>query len=374
MQQSGRAAPSDPFDEVATDEISSFSDLERTLCAYPQPNQILFDSTTNLSLLKVVDSMKWFRKKSNKGGSRPVKDDVLATVLEQNKQIMAQNDHLMEVVRTMSSQGDAEEPKEIEQGSFKVKVGETVWTANGYSSIAPEAEFDYFPHLSMEPHKMVDGVTYNFKKEKVISCIVPCYTESAKELKRTIRSLFRQRIPPGWRVEAVIVMDGADRIEASMAEHLATLFGVRFNSGNPDTDPFLQLPGAETIIVQPLNEESALSRAPVMENSVGGYSLVVKRSNQRKANSQMWWLGPHSSAIGCKYALATDCGTVFARTATVHLIRRLEAEQDLHAVTGFQRIMTSEMQGDGSWECFNDPLAHILRMLQRFEFEVRTIL
>lgn len=318
--------------------------------------------------------MKWLRKKKSKKEtpSYPRIEEEMKTVLEQNKKIMEQNADLMQVVRTMSSQGDAEQPKDIDQGSFEVKVGATTWTVNGYSSISPDPDFDYFTKLNMEPSK-IDGVAYNFSKDKVISCIVPCYTETAKELKRTIRSLFRQRIPLGWRIEAVIVMDGADRIEDSMADHLETIFGVRFNSGNPDSDPFLQLPGAETIIVQPADEESALSRTLVIENSVGGYSLVVKRKNQRKANSQMWWLGPHASAIGCKYALATDCGTVFARTATVHLIRRLEAEQELHAVTGFQRIMTSEMQGDGSWEFFNNPVSHILRMLQRFEFEVRHV-
>jgi Glycosyl transferase family 2 len=298
-------------------------------------------------------------------------------VILQNKNVLDLNNKVLEqntsMIRTISNAHlkDAEaQDLDIEQGSFTVKAGDTEWKVSGYSSIAPDADFDYFPALNFKPTR-IDGVSYNFYPHKVISCIIPCYNESAKELKRSIRSLFRQRMPPGWRVEAVIVMDGADCMEDSLVAFLSTMFGVRFNTNDPE-DPFLKLSHAETIIVEPINEDAAQSRTPVIENTVGGFSLVVKRTNQRKANSQMWWLGPHSSGIGCKYSLATDCGTVFSRTATVRLIRRMEAEPDLHAVTGFQRIMTSEMQGDGSWEFFHDPASHCLRMLQRFEFEVST--
>lgn len=293
-------------------------------------------------------------------------------VMEQNKQVLEQINNLTDVTSRMSPTQDAEDPVEIEQGFFELKTGITEWKVTGYSSIAPDADFDYFPGLRFEPNQ-VDGLNYNYSQNKVISCVVPCYTESAKELKRSIRSLYRQRIPKGWRVEAVIVMDGADSMDETAAAYLTTMFGVRINSNDPETDPFLKYPRAETIIVEPLNEDAALSRTPVMENSVGGFTLVVKRTNQRKANSQMWWLGPHAMSIGCKYALATDCGTVFARTATIHLIRRMEAEPELHAVTGFQRIMTSEMQGDGSWELLHNPFVYCLRMLQRFEFEVSTM-
>ena len=152
------------------------------------------------------------------------------------------------------------------------------------------------------------------------------------------------------------------------------MFGVKFNSNDPDLDPLAALPEAETIIVEPADLENAYRRRAAIEDTVGGYTLVVKRQNHRKANSQMWWLGPHGFFLKTKYSLATDCGTVFARTATIHLIRRLDAEENLHAVTGFQRIMTSEMQGDGNWELCHRPFEFLLRMVQRFEFEVRPVL
>lgn len=272
---------------------------------------------------------------------------------------------------------DFYEPEEesidmIQKGSYDVQAPANglTWKASGYSSVVPHPDFNYFPGLAFGPRVANDGINYSYTEGKVISAIVPCYNEGATDLERTIRSLHRQRLPPGWRVEVVIVMDGADHMSESMAEKLYELFGIKINSRDPDLDPFVALPQAETVIVEPSTEEMAHRRAPAMEGTVGGYTLVVKRHNHRKANSQMWWLGPHGGFLKTKYSLATDCGTVFSRTATIHLIRRLDAEPCLHAVTGFQRIMSSEMHGDGSWEIFHRPFDHLLRMVQRFEFEV----
>lgn len=261
----------------------------------------------------------------------------------------------------------------IQKGSIDVIAPATglKWTASGYSSIIPHPDFNYFPRLHFGPRLGTDGLNYSYSEGKVVSAIVPCYNEGGADLDRTIRSLHRQLLPPGWRVEVVIVMDGADHMSESMSEKLHTLFGVKINSGDPAVDPLAALPEAETIVVEPADEENAHLRTPAMDKTIGGYTLVVKRHNHRKANSQMWWLGPHGAFLKTKYSLATDCGTVFSRTATIHLIRRLDAEPSLHAVTGFQRIMTSEMQGDGSWEILHRPFDFLLRMVQRFEFEVR---
>jgi hypothetical protein len=261
---------------------------------------------------------------------------------------------------------------EINKGSIEVVASDgTKWRATGYSSLIPHPDFNYFPSLAFEPTLATDGITYDYTQDKVISAIVPCYNEGSAELNRTIRSLFRQRLTKGWRVEVVIVMDGADHISDSMMERLRELFGVDLKSSDENLNPLLAMPSAETIIVEPPDSKTARRRVPAVDGTVGGYTLVVKRHNRCKANSQMWWLGPHGAFINTKYSLATDCGTVFTRTATIHLIRHMDAEPNLHAVTGFQRIMTSEMQGDGSYEIINRPMDFLLRMVQRFEFEVR---
>ena len=100
---------------------------------------------------------------------------------------------------------------------------------------------------------------------------------------------------------------------------------------------------------------------------------MVKQENRRKANLQQRWLGPHASAIGCKYALATDCGTFFERDTVRKLVERLEDDTATHAVTGTQRTMPALLQGDGHWEFCYHPFHLLLRQLQRFEFEVCVI-
>ena len=260
------------------------------------------------------------------------------------------------------------------------------------------------------------GANKSYNKNKVISVIIPCYNEEGSDLDRTIRGLSRQIMPKGWRVEVVIVMDGITHMSDSMARYLYQMFGVEWkhaggsdgtngdsgagkddeetpNGGQGAVDylslgedglndksyPFKRFPDAQTVIVHPIikndHDKAAAensTRLPAMDGTIGGFSLVVKRKNRRKANSQMWWLGPHASTVNAKYVLATDCGTYFERTTTLKLLNRMESEIHTMAVTGFQRTMPSVLQGDGSFEMCTSPFDFVLRNLQRFEFDVRS--
>ena len=183
---------------------------------------------------------------------------------------------------------------------------------------------------------------------------------------------------PGWKVELLIVLDGVTAMSTSMGDVLYKMFGVDFNSEDPSINPFLIIPDARTIIVQPAEIPSTehndgTSRRAVIEGCEGGFSLVVKRENRRKANSQQWWLGPFASKLNCQYALATDCGTYFERTTVLRLIERLDNDITTHAVTGTQRTMPANLQGDGNWELCYHPFHFLLRQLQRFEFEVDNV-
>jgi hypothetical protein len=296
------------------------------------------------------------------------------TIMEQNlqmKQIMAKQSEQMDfVVKTLTLREEEDDeysgPVPIDCGSYEILYGSTTWSIAGVSSCEPDPDHVYFPGLAWRAKTPTDQ-----RNDKIISAIIPCYNEEGAELERTIRGLSRQIMPEGWRIEAVIVMDGVSAMSDSMAEYLSTIFGVHFKQEDPKKDPFKVLPQAHTIIVHPLDKAAAYTRWPVIEGTVGGVSLVVKRENRRKANSQQWWLGPHSTAIGCKYALATDCGTFFERKTVKRLIQRLDDEVSTHAVTGTQRTMPADLQGDGDFEFIHNPFNFILRMLQRFEFEVR---
>jgi hypothetical protein len=262
-----------------------------------------------------------------------------------------------------------EEPNlPIACGDYLVEWDQTQWSVAGVSCLAPKPDHDYFPGLSASALWNASTGPLN---DKIISTIIPCYNEEGKDLERTMRGLSRQNMPEGWQLEAVIVMDGVTAMSSSMAEYLYSLFGVDFTSDDPTLNPFEILKDARTIVVNPADRDAALTRRPVIEGTVGGYSLVVKRENRRKANSQQWWLGPHSTAIGCKYALATDCGTYFERATVARLMERLDDDIATHAVTGTQRTMPADLQGDGNWEFCYNPFHFLLRQLQRFEFEVR---
>jgi cellulose synthase/poly-beta-1,6-N-acetylglucosamine synthase-like glycosyltransferase len=301
------------------------------------------------------------------------------TILEQNlqmKQIMTQQSEQMDfVVKTLTWRDEDEElpgPVPIDVGSYEIHFGNTTWMLTGVSSCEPDPDFVYFPGLAWSATDPTSPPNDN-----IISAIIPCYNEEGVDLERTIRGLSRQIMPEGWRIEVVIVMDGVGAMTDSMSKYLAQIFGIHFKPEDRDQDPFLNpydpflvLPQAETIIVQPLNKEAAYTRLPVIQGTVGGFSLVVKKENRRKANSQQWWLGPHSTAMGCKYALATDCGTYFERKTVKRLIERLDDDICTHAVTGTQQTMPSDIQGDGNFEYCHHPFNFVLRMLQRFEFEV----
>lgn len=107
-----------------------------------------------------------------------------------------------------------------------------------------------------------------------------------------------------------------------------------------------------------------MNKSGTGSGTIASLSLILKRENQGKANSHMWWIGGHSPACSSEFAFSTDCGIVFSDELLFALIDRLDNNDVISAVTGFQRVMPSEMQGDGKWELFNDPPGYLLRQLQ----------
>lgn len=47
-------------------------------------------------------------------------------------------------------------------------------------------------------------------------------------------------------------------------------------------------------------------------------------------------------------------------------------QPNCHALTGYQRVMPAQMQGDGTFEICADPMGFFLRQLQSYDFEVRS--
>jgi cellulose synthase/poly-beta-1,6-N-acetylglucosamine synthase-like glycosyltransferase len=232
----------------------------------------------------------------------------------------------------------------------------------GVRETMPLHEATYFP---------VAFSKYESTKNTTISVCIPCFNEDAEALKRTLKSLRAQTLPEQHVLEVLVVIDGIEKMSESMRVYIQSIFGLSICIADADDsgktqDPFKRLPFAETVIVEPLNDMvEDMYRA-----GFGSISLVLKKHNQRKVNSHMWWLGGHAKDLACEFAMATDCGIIFEPTAVSRLLARLEQDQGLVAVKGFQRVMTSTMQGDGSMELLTDPLGYALRQIQRFDFEV----
>ena len=165
----------------------------------------------------------------------------------------------------------------------------------------------------------------------------------------------QQKLPSNCVLDVVIITDGMDKMDKSMKKYIGSLFAL------DEVSKSMFPEGMEVGIVE-------AASAPVNKSGTGtiaSLSLILKRENHGKANSHMWWLGGHSPACASEFAFSTDCGIVFSDELLFALIDRLDKNDVLSAVTGFQRMMPSEMQGDGKWELFNDPSGYFLRQLQR---------
>jgi len=261
---------------------------------------------------------------------------------------------------------------------FVINADASTWLVQGLSEIMPTDGSTYFRAIASKygdnngEEEMGLGCAKSAFEARVISVCIPCFTEESSSLERTLKSLQSQELPSGVVCEILIVMDGIEKMSQSMRAYVDSLFGLSLYDDeqplNQNNNIFQQLPEAETIVVESFNNKS--HNQDKHEDGRGGMSLILKRNNRRKVNSHMWWLAGHANDTSCEFALATDCGIVFEKTAIAQMLSRLDQDQRLAAVTGFQRVMTATMQGDGTAEWLKDPVGHVLRQIQRFDFEV----
>ena len=145
-----------------------------------------------------------------------------------------------------------------------------------------------------------------------------------------------------------------------MVKYLQKIFGIVVSEDDPRKNPFVTFPEAQTIVVE--NVSNGDAREPL--------TLVIKRTNKRKVNSQKWWLYGHARDVGAEFVFATDCGIVFDRKCILILLERMMRQPNCQGLTGYQRVMPAQMQGDSSFEPCVDPMGFFLRQLQSFDFEV----
>jgi len=205
---------------------------------------------------------------------------------------------------------------------LRIQSGDKVWVAKGYKAIEPPSSSrHYFANLAALYGEMddlgKDSDHSNSVKKRILSVCIPCFNEEASALQRTIRSLRRAYLPPGVIMEILVVVDGKQQISPSMAKYLRQLFGISVDADDQQKNPFVTFPNSQTIIVE--NVSNGNIREPV--------TLLIKRTNKRKVNSQKWWLYGHAKDVRAEFVFATDCGIVFDRKCILLLIERYVSSQ-----------------------------------------------
>ncbi|EEC42528.1 predicted protein, partial [Phaeodactylum tricornutum CCAP 1055/1] len=257
-----------------------------------------------------------------------------------------------------------------------IKRAHSSWMAQGYKETSPILYKTYFPFLAARCQelytqcldeevrstpKLPVRVGRNDFKQRLISVCIPCYNEDASSLKLSLESLRNQNLPPNIRMEILVAVDGVVQISESMASYLSELFGISFKVGHRN-NPFERLQRPNVIVV-----ESTLDNNIIFGTHL---TLLIKRKNRRKVNSQEWWLRSHAVDSCCEFAFATDCGIIFDANCLLQMLKRSDREPNLSGLTGYQRVMSARMQDDDDFEFFSDPVGCFLRQIQCYDFEV----
>ena len=346
----------------------------------PEVVEVISEQPTNLSDTSKPESIEESSmvdpKKKNPRNYKPKKTKKVKKVKKKKKK--AANKVLEQQAKKTSQSSSEDQPnsgtlqiptdvaskRPPRPTKLRIQHGEKVWLAKGYKAVEPVPETTYFPHLMAQHNNddvKEDVVGGDEGKRRVVSICIPCFNEEGSALKRTIQSLQKSYLPPGFVLEILVVMDGTKQIDSTMAKYLHTLFGFSISENDVRKNPFCTFPSAQTIIVE------NVSNGDIRDS----LTLLIKRNNKRKVNSQKWWLYGHAKDVGAEFAFATDCGIVFDSKCLLLMLERMIRQPNCSGLTGYQRVMPSLMQGDGSFELCADPLGYFLRQLQSYDFEVR---
>ncbi len=200
-------------------------------------------------------------------------------------------------------------------------------------------------------HSRPDGKTEYFINPKhdnreMVNVVIPFFNEEKHELQRSLCSLYDQEQEciafdelSNTEFHYVTVMDGFYKASDSMINYMCEMYGnewVRdFNQGDEDDC---------TKILQKVDEYGNLSKVKVGEDKFINLTVIVKKQNRKKPNSHEWFFRAFIPQFKGEYAYTTDCGTLYAKNCVRELIYYLKEHDDVSAVTGRQRVMSSDMQ------------------------------
>eukprot|EP00122_Pirum_gemmata_P007316 Pgem_evm2s6713 len=210
-----------------------------------------------------------------------------------------------------------------------------------------------------EHHFAPDGKTKYFltpqQSNNDMNCVVviPFFNEEKRELKRTLESIWAQEYEcceeykdqedyrlRDLKLYYVAVMDGYYKAADSMIDYVNEMFGNEWcrDFGAGDTDDC-------TKILSKQNENGTFGEVEIAPGKFIHLTIIIKKQNRKKTNSHEWFFRSFVPEFNGEYAYTTDCGTLYAPRCLHDMLLYLVNNRDTSAVTGRQRVMSSQMQG-----------------------------
>jgi cellulose synthase/poly-beta-1,6-N-acetylglucosamine synthase-like glycosyltransferase len=241
----------------------------------------------------------------------------------------------------------------------------------------PQQTPKYFTHLRQNQDTA----------KKTIGICVPMYNEEMWGLDNTLNSLFNLKVPAGFTLDVIILMDGLAPIALSTKEYLKGLYGINwetFDARMKQTTIFESIKWYD-----PLDGKQVKTRGNHLVSNLFGavevstqrqsrkdfrVSCLIKKKNYRKHNSHEWFMAAFGKELQATYLLCTDCATIYDEDMLVKLTDNLERNPRTTAVCGRQRVMSVKFQNTGtgkplSNEFITAPLEYALRQVQTYDFE-----
>ncbi|CAM5999648.1 unnamed protein product [Sphagnum balticum] len=305
--------------------------------------------------------------------------------------------------------------EETEQRSDSLKISETISihidesqrSQNDDSTETTRLRIvdDYNPLLKERSRYFIDDTNAS---KNVLSVLVPTFTESDRELRRTLEDLevmeteLRQYRPPEegqWEFNILIICDGWFKASRSMRKYIQEVMCLKETqiyellSWAIDSDTTST---TQTMIIQRTRQVGGKEELVPLEFGSRHLkiSVLVKRDNRRKHNSHEWFLYAFAPVYSRsefldaktstmkKFVFLTDCGTRFHPACVSALMGYMLVSSSCVAASGRQRVMSRTMQEsatatanlslgikDSIDELFEDPIAFIYRVSQCFDYE-----
>ena len=248
---------------------------------------------------------------------------------------------------------------------------------------------DYNPLLRERGNYFVPDAN---AKKNVISVFVPCFTEPAKALRRTLidleimqRELSIQKQKnitsdrPGlieptnktsqfsdWEINVLVLCDGWFKADRSLRRYITSMLKITEDQAHKlleweiDQD---STTGVQTMILQRVRKHNNKTELIPIEVSPGiklKVSVLIKRDNRRKHNSHEWFLYTFAP-LYCisqymdmtikqikKFDFLTDCGTRFHPACLTVAVDELINNDNCMGASGRQRVMSESMQNSST--------------------------